>query len=226
MSTSAGKRKVNAKITTDAGVENERSSRKMKFPARIEGILGKLPVAERLELSSFLGGGGRLGAGRREKVCIIGSGNWGSVIAKIVAENVVNGEHSSLFERDVPMWVFEEYVNGEKLSEIVNAKHENIKYLPGIKLPDNVFAVSDVGEAARDATILVFVLPHQVLPTCYVHATARQKFLGTEQVGLNALLYASYSSFSLPSSLVSEKTCARCRCPCQARQHQKTCFAK
>jgi hypothetical protein len=115
-------------------------------------------VAERLELSSFLGGGGRLGAGRREKVCIIGSGNWGSVIAKIVAENVVNGEHSSLFERDVPMWVFEEYVNGEKLSEIVNAKHENIKYLPGIKLPDNVFAVSDVGEAARDATILVFGL--------------------------------------------------------------------
>ncbi len=36
------------------------------------------------------------------------------------------------------MWVFEEIVNGEKLSETINTKHENVKYLPGVKLPDNV----------------------------------------------------------------------------------------
>ena len=29
------------------------------------------------------------------------------------------------------MWVFEEMVNGEKLSEIINTTHENVKYLPG-----------------------------------------------------------------------------------------------
>lgn len=36
------------------------------------------------------------------------------------------------------MWVFEETVNGRKLTEIINSEHENVKYLPGHKLPANV----------------------------------------------------------------------------------------
>lgn len=36
------------------------------------------------------------------------------------------------------MYVFEEIVDGRKLSEIINTEHENIKYLPGFKIPDNV----------------------------------------------------------------------------------------
>ena len=36
------------------------------------------------------------------------------------------------------MWVFEEIVDGRKLSELINEIHENKKYLPGIKLPENV----------------------------------------------------------------------------------------
>lgn len=39
------------------------------------------------------------------------------------------------------MWVFEEMVNGQKLSDIINQRHENVKYLPGIKLPSNVVRV-------------------------------------------------------------------------------------
>lgn len=31
------------------------------------------------------------------------------------------------------------------------------------KLPDNVRAVPDIGDATRDANVLVFVLPHQFL---------------------------------------------------------------
>jgi len=67
-------------------------------------------------------------------------------------------------------WVFDEEVQTNedkatrKLSEVINEKHENIKYLPGIKLPENVVAVSDIEEACRDATLLIFVLPHQFLP--------------------------------------------------------------
>ena len=36
------------------------------------------------------------------------------------------------------MWVFEEIVEGQKLSELINSRHENVKYLPGVKIPDNV----------------------------------------------------------------------------------------
>ncbi|XP_029362268.1 glycerol-3-phosphate dehydrogenase [NAD(+)], cytoplasmic isoform X2 [Echeneis naucrates] len=71
-----------------------------------------------------------------KKVCIVGSGNWGSAIAKIVGANAAK---NSKFANTVKMWVFEEMVNGRKLTEIINTEHENIKYLPGHKLPANVF---------------------------------------------------------------------------------------
>merc|ERR1711994_607284 len=61
------------------------------------------------------------------------------------------------------MWVFEEMVEGQKLTEIINTKHVNVKYLPGITLPDNVVAVPDNVEAASDADVLVFVIPHQFI---------------------------------------------------------------
>ena len=62
-------------------------------------------------------------------------------------------------------------MNGKKLTEIINTTHINAKYLPGIQLPDNVVAVPDVVESIRDATALVFVLPHQceLYYTCLCH---------------------------------------------------------
>ncbi|XP_049609796.1 glycerol-3-phosphate dehydrogenase 1-like protein [Syngnathus scovelli] len=92
------------------------------------------------------------------KVCILGSGNWGSSIAKIIGWNV---RSSNRFDPIVNMWVYEEMVNGKKLTEIINTEHENVKYLPGHKLPKNVVAVPDVAEAVKGAKLLVFVTPHQ-----------------------------------------------------------------
>jgi glycerol-3-phosphate dehydrogenase (NAD+) len=59
----------------------------------------------------------------------------GSVIAKIVGHNVIA---HSIFAQHVPLWVYEEMFNGKKLTEIINTKHENIKYLPGCIIPYNV----------------------------------------------------------------------------------------
>jgi len=57
------------------------------------------------------------------------------VIAKIVGLNI---RGKSAFVERLPMYTFEEMVSGEKLTEIINTRHENVKYLPGYKLPDNV----------------------------------------------------------------------------------------
>uniref|UniRef100_A0A8C8YPL8 Glycerol-3-phosphate dehydrogenase [NAD(+)] n=1 Tax=Prolemur simus TaxID=1328070 RepID=A0A8C8YPL8_PROSS len=95
-----------------------------------------------------------------KKVCIVGSGNWGSAIAKIVGGNAAQ---LASFDPRVTMWVFEEDVGGRKLTEIINTQHENVKYLPGHKLPPNVVAVPDVVQAAVDTDILVFVVPHQFI---------------------------------------------------------------
>jgi len=65
------------------------------------------------------------------------------------------------------MWVYEELIDGKKLTEIINTQHENVKYLPGIKLPENVKAIPELLKTTKDADILVFVLPHQFLmKTC------------------------------------------------------------
>eukprot|EP00548_Thalassiothrix_antarctica_P006091 CAMPEP_0194133808 /NCGR_PEP_ID=MMETSP0152-20130528/3820_1 /TAXON_ID=1049557 /ORGANISM="Thalassiothrix antarctica, Strain L6-D1" /LENGTH=334 /DNA_ID=CAMNT_0038829169 /DNA_START=214 /DNA_END=1218 /DNA_ORIENTATION=+ len=66
------------------------------------------------------------------------------------------------------MWVYEEIIDvgdgvSQKLSDIINDRHENIKYLPGICLPENIVAVPDLEEASHGATLLIFVLPHQFL---------------------------------------------------------------
>ncbi|KAI8641828.1 glycerol-3-phosphate dehydrogenase [NAD+] [Parasitella parasitica] len=95
----------------------------------------------------------------KQKVTIIGSGNWGSSIARVCAQNTIR--HPELFEREVRMWVFEEQIDGKNLTDIINEKHENVKYLPGIDLGENVVAIPDVVEAAKGANVLVFVLPHQ-----------------------------------------------------------------
>ncbi|CAJ0562557.1 unnamed protein product, partial [Mesorhabditis spiculigera] len=93
------------------------------------------------------------------RVTIVGSGNWGSAIARIVG--ATTKQNPGDFDTIVKMWVFEEMVDGRKLSEIINETHENVKYLPGKILPENVVAVPDLVESCREANILIFVVPHQ-----------------------------------------------------------------
>lgn len=100
-------------------------------------------------------------SGDKKKVSIIGSGNWGSTIAKIVGSNVK--KFPDVFHEEVRMWVFEELVDGQKLTEIINNEHENVKYLKGHKLPENVVADPDILSTAQDANILIFVIPHQFI---------------------------------------------------------------
>lgn len=116
------------------------------------------------------------GYAKKHKVTVVGSGNWGSTIAKIVAEST--REHPDLFEETVQMWVYEEMVvipegaplydaavgaRPQKLTEVINARHENVKYLSGIRLPTNVVANPSLLDAVQDSTILVFNLPHQFI---------------------------------------------------------------
>ena len=61
------------------------------------------------------------------------------MIAKIVGNNVLDNKS---FDNRVPMYVYEETVDGKKLTEIINTQHENVKYLPGHKLPENVVSVA------------------------------------------------------------------------------------
>jgi glycerol-3-phosphate dehydrogenase (NAD+) len=71
------------------------------------------------------------------------------------------------------MWVYEEEVTHDgktaKLSSVINAHHENIKYLPNIKLPTNLIANPSLEDTVQGASILIFNLPHQ-----FIHRTCAQ----------------------------------------------------
>ena len=82
------------------------------------------------------------------------------------------------------MWVFEEVVTlGEdsthakshpelagkpqKITDIINTLKENVKYLPDVPLPHNIHANPSLEDSVKDATILIFNLPHQFIKkTC------------------------------------------------------------
>ena len=64
------------------------------------------------------------------------------MISRIVGANVK--DHPDLFQQTVQMYVYEELIEGKKLTEIINTEHENVKYLKGFKLPDNI--VSSLGK--------------------------------------------------------------------------------
>ena len=105
----------------------------------------------------------------------------GSAVACLIGENVLTIPGMS---PEVRMWVYEEVLTsapyeGQKLSEIINTKHENVKYLPGITLPSNIVAVTDLATAVEGATLLVFVLPHQFLPRLFADI---RKGVGGESV--------------------------------------------
>ncbi|KAJ3187650.1 hypothetical protein HDU85_006041 [Gaertneriomyces sp. JEL0708] len=137
----------------------------------------------------------------QQKVAIIGSGNWGSAIATLLGPNV---RKNDAFDPEIRMWVFEEEVDGKKLTEIINEKHENVKYLPGVKLPDNVKAVPELKDAVKGATWLVFVLPGQfVVKTCDQLAGSLEP--NAKAVSLVKGLDVENGHLHLMSRLIAEK---------------------
>lgn len=84
----------------------------------------------------------------------------GSAIAKIVGANAARLDH---FNERVTMYVYEELINGKKLTEIINETHENVKYLPGHKIPPNVVSLKWIDGRNQISLLQIFQQRKQVL---------------------------------------------------------------
>ncbi|KAH8288733.1 hypothetical protein KR054_008826, partial [Drosophila jambulina] len=82
----------------------------------------------------------------------------GTAIAAAISKNVLKLKGD--FDERVHIYVYDDPIRNTLLSEVINHRHENVKYLPGIKLPRNLVAVNDLLEAAQNADILIFSMPH------------------------------------------------------------------
>lgn len=92
-------------------------------------------------------------------IAVIGGGNWGTAVAKGLAENMERKKE----EGKVRLWVYEETIGDRKLTEIINTDHENIKYLEGVKLPKRIVAYAEIEEAVKSTEIVALAVPHEFL---------------------------------------------------------------
>lgn len=101
----------------------------------------------------------------RRRVAVVGSGAWACAATKLIAANVIGCVD---FDDAVTMWVHDEMVDTDNgpasLVDIINRRHQNVRYLPGVDLGNNVIAVRDVAAAISGASHIVFAVPHQFAP--------------------------------------------------------------
>ena len=79
------------------------------------------------------------------KVAVLGGGSWGTTVAALVTRNV-----------PVTLWAR----NPATVAEI-NTHHTNEVFLPGATLPEKLAATNDLGEAVRNADVIVMGIPSQ-----------------------------------------------------------------
>lgn len=82
---------------------------------------------------------------RTLKVGLLGGGSWGTTVATLISRNA-----------PVTLWAR----NPDTVAEI-NDKHSNETYLPGARLPDNLVATNDIGEAVASSDVIVMGIPSQ-----------------------------------------------------------------
>ena len=87
------------------------------------------------------------GLKKRRPVGVIGAGSWGTVLARLLAENGC----------PVQLWCYE-----EEVARQIKERRENPVFLPGVRLPETLEPVTDLAEAIRQKELLLFVVPSHV----------------------------------------------------------------
>lgn len=82
------------------------------------------------------------------RAAVIGAGSWGTALAGILADKGY----------DVVLWS-----RGSEVADAINLHHENRAYLPGTRLPASLRASADLGEALKEAGLVVAVVPSHAM---------------------------------------------------------------
>ncbi|MGN6331076.1 MAG: NAD(P)H-dependent glycerol-3-phosphate dehydrogenase [Motilibacteraceae bacterium] len=82
------------------------------------------------------------------RVAVLGSGSWGTGFSLVLADA----------GNEVTLWA-----RRPELAQVVEARHENPDYLPGVRLPDAVRGTADAEAALHGAEVVVLAVPSQTL---------------------------------------------------------------
>ena len=82
------------------------------------------------------------------RCAVVGAGAWGTALADLLARN----------GHEVSLWAYEADV-----VESINAKHENVRFLRGYQLSQEVKALGEIGRAVEGADLIALATPSHVL---------------------------------------------------------------
>jgi glycerol-3-phosphate dehydrogenase (NAD(P)+) len=82
------------------------------------------------------------------KIAVMGAGSWGTTFSKVLADG----------GSDVMLWSRREEVATE-----INTSHRNGDYLPGVNLPENILASTDIEKVLSGASQVYISVPSQSL---------------------------------------------------------------
>lgn len=143
-----------------------------------------------------------------KRVAVIGNGNWATAIAKVIANNITA---SNDFNHELLLYVHEEIYQQQKLSEYINAIKSNPIYLPGIRLPDNIKAVTETDEI-NEADVLVICLPCRYMDS--IKNIKPKK--GSFAISLSKGFISVDKDLYTPSEYIKKLLGIECACLCGA----------
>ncbi|MGC8765751.1 MAG: NAD(P)H-dependent glycerol-3-phosphate dehydrogenase [Brevinematia bacterium] len=121
------------------------------------------------------------------KVGIIGAGGWGTALA-IQAST----------KNEVSLWVY----SREEYEMIINNQRENVYYLPGVKIPENI-NITENKEKITESEIIIFAVPSKYFRTIVKEF---KPFINKNHILVSATKGIEYPSEKRMSEILKEET--------------------
>jgi glycerol-3-phosphate dehydrogenase (NAD(P)+) len=122
-----------------------------------------------------------------DKIAVIGDGGWGTTLSVLLAKKGLSVNLWGAFPGNV---------------DIMKSKRENVKFLPGIDLPNNIAITDDIKLAIADVDVAVLAIPSKFL---------RKTIVNLKNSGLQSKILISVvkgiecESFKRPSEIIQDE---------------------
>ncbi|GGJ10256.1 glycerol-3-phosphate dehydrogenase [NAD(P)+] [Alicyclobacillus cellulosilyticus] len=122
------------------------------------------------------------------RIAVLGAGSWGTAIATLLSRN----------GHDVRLW-------GRQSAAVddINFRHENHRYLPGVRLPDQLLATTDLAWALAGAQTVFFVVPSTAMREVSRQAA---RFIPADALLVHAVKGFDVASGQRMSEVLQEET--------------------
>jgi glycerol-3-phosphate dehydrogenase (NAD(P)+) len=124
----------------------------------------------------------------KKNITLLGGGSWGTALSKLLSEN---GHKVTVWLRD-----------DNQCRELTYTR-VNKKYLPKVKIPENILFTSNINEAVKDAEILLLVTPTQMIRGVLKQIKDEYK---ENKIIINASKGIEIGTMNLVSDIVNEET--------------------